>query len=300
MFQITKKEKKSFEYLELYSACSKNKAKICLNNGGNLEELIVENCKIITDLSPLKYQQTYASSILFPFANRVKDGKFHFLEKNYTLDCNEVEANNALHGLIYNKRFKLVDNEINSKYAKVLLSFEEKDPHSGFPFLYKIDLHYKLSMTILEIDIKITNTGTEKFPFTLGWHPYFYTSNISKSKLRFKSVQKVKSDNRNITTKITDLKTPNPLDLDAISLDDAFVLDTNKVEFETPVYKAKLSSSNSMNYLQLYTPNNSNAIAIEPMTGVSNSFNNRIGLKELSPKENYTTKWQLKLLILNN
>ena len=38
MFQIIKKENKAFEYLELHSACSKNKAKICLNHGGNIEE----------------------------------------------------------------------------------------------------------------------------------------------------------------------------------------------------------------------------------------------------------------------
>jgi aldose 1-epimerase len=36
-------------------------------------------------------------------------------------------------------------------------------------------------------------------------------------------------------------------------------------------------------------------IAIEPMTGISNSFNNRIGLKVLEPKKSYSLSWNVKL-----
>ena len=42
---------------------------------------------------------------------------------------------------------------------------------------------------------------------------------------------------------------------------------------------------------------NTNAIAIEPMTGVSDSFNNKIGLKELSPGQCYGIEWQVNIKI---
>jgi aldose 1-epimerase len=42
---------------------------------------------------------------------------------------------------------------------------------------------------------------------------------------------------------------------------------------------------------------NTNAIAIEPMTGVSDSFNNKIGLKELSPGQCYEIEWQVNIKI---
>jgi aldose 1-epimerase len=58
-----------------------------------------------------------------------------------------------------------------------------------------------------------------------------------------------------------------------------------------------LTSSEKENFLQLYTPINTNAIAIEPMTGISDSFNNKIGLKELLPDECYGIEWQIFIKI---
>ena len=296
MFEVQKKEKKDKKYLLISSPCSTTKAKICLTQGANIESFIVKNKQVITNLSPLSYKKVYASSVLFPFANRIKDGKYHFFGDNYTLDCNEIEANNALHGLIYNKRFTVLEKKMNFKYSLVSLCYEEKSPPTGFPFCYKINLQYKITIASLELEVKITNTGRQKFPFTLGWHPYFHTDNISKSLLRFQSEEKLESDHRNITTAIKALKTPNPLSLHALALDDAFVLNGNRVVFETPTYTAELISSANSNYLQLYTPHGIQAIAIEPMTGVSDSFNNKIGLKELNPRENYKIKWSLNIL----
>jgi aldose 1-epimerase len=45
----------------------------------------------------------------------------------------------------------------------------------------------------------------------------------------------------------------------------------------------------------LYTPPLKNSIAIEPTTGVSNSFNNAIGVKVLHPNESYNINWNLKI-----
>ncbi len=36
---------------------------------------------------------------------------------------------------------------------------------------------------------------------------------------------------------------------------------------------------------------------MEPMTGAGNSFNNKIGLQTLAPKESYTINWKLAITI---
>jgi len=72
------------------------------------------------------------------------------------------------------------------------------------------------------------------------------------------------------------------------------------IEFYTPEYDLVLTSSEKENFLQLYTPMNTNAIAIEPMTGVSDSFNNKIGLKELFPGKNYDIEWVIVVKIKTN
>ena len=49
------------------------------------------------------------------------------------------------------------------------------------------------------------------------------------------------------------------------------------------------------NYLQLYRPKDLSPIAIHPMTGVSNSFNNKIGLQTLATNQSHSIIWNVKL-----
>ena len=295
MFQILKSQTGKNKLLQINSECNTTKAKICLNHGGNLEQLIFNGNEIITGLTHLPYNQTYASSILFPFANRVKDGKYRFMSKNYFLECNETKAQNALHGLVFNKKFVLVHENTTKKSASVKLSYSETEPHPGFPFLFTIDLIYKISTNKIKLKIEISNTDKKSFPFTIGWHPYFKIFDKKKSLLSFKSLKKLESDVRNITKGIKNIETPNPLALADINLDDAFVLNKNEVTFETLNYQVKLTLSESSKYLQLYTPKDFNAIAIEPMTGVSDSFNNGIGLRKLNSGEKFNIEWSINI-----
>ena len=57
-------------------------------------------------------------------------------------------------------------------------------------------------------------------------------------------------------------------------------------------------SSESDGFLQLYTPPKKNTIAIEPTTGVSDSLNNKIGLKTLKPNNDYEVVWNVT--VVNN
>ncbi len=261
---------------------------------------MIENTQIITNLSPISPQKTYPSSILFPFANRIKDGKYNFNNKNYVFDCNEAAAKNALHGLVYNKTFNCTAHKLTSEFACLQLSYETEKLDDSFPFLYRIDLHYKLTKNGLSLEITVLNTGENKFPFTLGWHPYFKTSDLNQSALCFSSTQKLVTDARNITTGVVSCDLKVPYDLKGVALDDTYILQTPVVEFITPEYDLKLTVSEAETYLQLYTPPTVNAIAIEPMTGVSNSFNNKIGLKELHPKETFQIYCCIEVKLKNN
>ena len=288
------------DFICLYSPCSSTQAQFCLSRGGSLDMLMIENTQIITNLSPISPQKTYPSSVLFPFANRIKDGKYNFNNKSYTFDCNEATANNALHGLVHNKTFKFAAHKLTSEFASLQLRYETEKPDDSFPFLYRIDLHYKLTKNGLSLEITVLNTGDNKFPFTMGWHPYFKTSDLNQSALRFSSTQKLAADARNITTGVVGCDLTMPYGLKGVTLDDAYILQAPVVEFITPEYDLKLTASEAETYLQLYTPPAVHAIAIEPMTGVSNSFNNKIGLKELHPKETFQIYWDLKVQLKNN
>jgi aldose 1-epimerase len=152
-----------------------------------------------------------------------------------------------------------------------------------------------LQNTSLELKVNVQNTSTKAFPFTLGWHPYFTSSDLFKSTLKFDSNKKVVFDNRMITSYVEELINQSELEIKNHQFDDCFYLNSSKVEFVTPSYTLEMISSSENDFLQVYTPPKENTIAIEPTTGISNSFNNNIGLKTLECNKEFAAAWQLQI-----
>ena len=272
-------------------------AKIVLNQGASLQELTLGSIPIIQDLYPSKYQDTYASSILFPFVNRIKNGKYFFDDFEYQIEINERERNNALHGFVYNKEFQIISQLLEKEKASIVLEYNETKLTKGFPFTYKIQLEYTLQNASLELKVTTLNTSTKSFPFTLGWHPYFTSSDLFNSSLKFDSDKKVSFDENLITQTTEKYNFESELKIENKKFDDCFYLNGDLVEFETPKYRLEITTSEKNSFLQVYTAPKENIIAIEPTTGISNSFNNKIGLKILAPNEENEVNW--KLVITN-
>ena len=300
MFKIKNILGEQEKELLLIDSSSGTSARIQPSYGASLNELVIKNTKIITDLKPLDYKKTYPSSILFPFANRIKGGKYVFNGNSYSLDCNENKVNNALHGLVYNKPFVIDELKAFENHAEVKLIYEAMHPIDSYPFKFRIELQYKLTKESLSLKMNIINLDDKKFPFTLGWHPYFKSYDLNQSLIQFNSTKKIKCDKNNNTIDTEEFSSKMPLSLNKKIFDDAFILEHPSIEFYTPEYDLVLTSSEKENFLQLYTPMNTNAIAIEPMTGVSDSFNNKIGLKELFPGKNYDIEWVIVVKIKTN
>ncbi len=293
MYKIVKSQEEGLDYLELINCNDDSKARISLNEGGRLKELQFEDVSVIKDRLNIKYENTHASSILFPFANRVKDGIYSFEDETYQLFCNEKGRNNAIHGVVFDKKFALVNDIVTSSFVEVTLSYQEEEKSKGFPFLYKISLIYRLSENSISLSVKIENADTQSFPFTVGWHPYFISESLYDSVLDFESNQKIEFDKNLITIGVYKNHLESPFQIKDVQLDDCYILKGNKVEFKTPSYNIEINTDKEKNYLQLYNPVNTQVVAIEPMTGISDSFNNKIGLQVLQPNEEYKVKWNI-------
>lgn len=205
----------------------------------------------------------------------------------------EKEKNNALHGLVYNQCFNCREKIISNDKAGIIIDYNYDGTNNGFPFKFKIEAHYTLSRNALSLKIKVKNTGSQSFPFTLGWHPYFYSEKLDDCFLKFCASKKYITDNQYIISKEKNTSIPKPLNIKNTILDNAYKLTNNQISFSTPKYTINLVSSSCNNFIQLYTPPKQSCIAIEPMTGVCNSFNNGIGLKTLNVHQSYKTKWSL-------
>lgn len=295
MFTISSKKENNQELIVLENKKKESYVSICLEEGARVVELKLKGKTIINDQPNFDYKTSYASSILFPFASRLEGGKYSFQDNDYQLEKNDNNVN-ALHGLVYNKKFTLFEPEEHTKCGSASFNYYENNPESGFPFKYFISLTYTLYEDNLHLNISVKNVGSAPFPFTLGWHPYFNCNNFSKAYLNFSSDQKVIFDDKLITKSIQKLETVGDYPLEGKELDDCFILDSKEVEFTTDDYKIKLTSDAAKNYLQLYTPKDIPIIAIEPMTGISDSLNNKIGLQVLEPNMTYAVNWKVKMI----
>lgn len=293
MYKITRHADK--HTVEIHNTSLGFYAKIYLNCGGSLQELMVHKLPIIADLEPLSYENTYASAILFPFANRIKDGRFRFKEQSYQLNINNKKENHALHGLVYDKYFTILSQMTNADSAQLTLNYDYNKLESGFPFPFNIQLKYTFTSDGVDLNVLVENKAEKSFPFTIGWHPYFLSEDLNNSSIDFKSRLKLHTDDRNIGTDLQDVLPLESLSLKTKNLDDCWQLEEDSVVFKTPTYNLSLASSEANSFLQIYTPPKKNTVAIEPTTGVSDSFNNDIGLKVLKPKQRFDITWSLKI-----
>ncbi|PKP13204.1 MAG: hypothetical protein CVU08_06550 [Bacteroidetes bacterium HGW-Bacteroidetes-3] len=270
------------------------------NLGASLQKLLLNSVDIINGISNdteglNDYKNTYKSALLFPFPNRISGGKYEFDQTKHELDCNEKDLNNALHGHIYDKPFSVKNIEATESKAIVALQYADEGKTKGFPFPYQIEIIYTFSPEKISIDFNVNNTGKTSFPFGIGWHPYFKTSNLNASSLNFEAETQYELNEKMIPTNEIPLKFETPLLIENTFLDDCFITNKPKASFKCDTYKIEMdfSSTSKKNYLQVYTPPAKNCIAIEPMTCAPNAFNNQNGLLVLEPHEKFV--WQILL-----
>ncbi|WMI68558.1 aldose 1-epimerase [Mangrovimonas sp. YM274] len=290
MFTIEHISENATNVLEIRNAEKALLALVNLKTGGSLDVLQLEGTKIISNEGALPF----ASSVLFPFANRIAKGQYTFEGQTYQLKKGEVDPDNAIHGLIYDREFDIVNKEVTREKAMATLRYEQTTSQEGFPFLYAMELTYAVSNSELTLTVDVENIGTEAFPFTLGWHPYFESSNLGESQLLMDCQGKLKVDAFMIPVEKEALQLPSELQIGEQQFDDCFYLGATTVGFKTPDYHIAIATTSKENYLQVYTPPGRKAMAIEPQTGPANSFNSGMGLQTLQPQKRYNLSWTIQ------
>jgi len=268
--------------------------------GANVRSLKIKGVNIIDGVESdeeLKNNVAYKSTILAPFPNRIKDGKYEFRGKTYQLNINETPRNNALHGLIYNAPFEVLEEVVNDKNVSITLKNEYTGGNPGYPFPFTTT-----TKIVLDVDkgftctLSFRNLSDTEIPFGYGWHPYFtLNGKVDSYKLKTPATKQFMVDKQMIptgaSTEFHSFDELNPLK--DIQLDGCFeIVEKNQVA-ETILKNGdgvtlKLwqeTGHKKLNYLQIYTPPHGNSIAIEPQTCCIDAFNNREGLFYLQENE---------------
>ena len=160
---------------------------------------------------------SFKGSNLFPFPNRVAGGKYEFGFRKHQLSVNFPQENNSIHGLIFDKLFKVVESKTSDRKANVKLRFDSDGNLIGYPFCFRLDVEFIFEESKgLAVTTAFTNTDSVNIPVANGWHPYFrLQSKVDDLILSFPTEKVYKVDNRMIPTgeclNYSDFKKPKQL-----------------------------------------------------------------------------------------
>ncbi len=242
-------------------------------------------------------EEGFKSCKLSPFACRIADATYTWEGKEYRLRKFHLNGA-ALHGLIYDAPFEVIEKIVNNRFAEVELKYTYPGFDPGYPFAYDCYIRYRLEPgNSLTITTAIHNRSKNSIPVADGWHPYFtFGGKIDSLQLQFHATAELEYDAALIPTGRT-LPVDGfsrPRELGSLALDNGYVLD-----FTQPQPLCTLADPDSgmavdfypdrsYPYLQLYTPPHRRSIAIENLSAAPDVFNNRIGLVTLEPDHTKT------------
>ena len=266
---------------------------IDLTNGGSLQHLQLNGINLIEPKKEFSYSDSFASSLLFPFVNRLKNGIYSFKNKSYQFPINE-RGGNAHHGVLFNKIFSLKDCFCKDNEAIIILEYKSKGEH-GYPFAFKINLQYTFGFNYLNMNLIVDNLSQHNLPYCLGWHPYFISSDLSKSCIKFSKSHDIITDEDGVAQHRSKVNQNVEIIPAENHLDNCFQLNNSEVKFTTPDYKMSISTNRPLAFIHLYTPKIKNLVAIELTSGISNSFNHGIGLNYLDKGSSTNMTWKIKI-----
>ena len=240
-------------------------------------------------LEELKSQieNSYRGVKLSPYVCRIRHGIYDFGGRSFRLEKRNPRGE-ALHGLLFDRPFEVLETVSAEDRAEALLRtcYGGEDP--GFPFVFNCEVRFiLLRPNRLHLTTRIINRADTPMPLADGWHPYFRTgSQVDQLELEFPVKGTLEFDRDLIPTGRILPAGPsihlNPIG--ARPWDQSFFLDFTQ---EPTVCKLRdrardlsilLTPGPGYPILNVYIPPSRSSIALEPLSGAPDAFNNKIGL----------------------
>lgn len=237
--------------------------------------------------------------ILFPFPNRIRDGRFSWEGKSYQLPLNDPSGKNAIHGFACRRPWRVVGQGANADAAWLTAEFHgAKDaPETAalWPADYRIQVTLRLTETQLRLEAVVDNPDQKPLPFGLGYHPYFHIPLVpggpaeqclaqvaareywelrdslpSGERLPVDEPRDLRQPRRYSDLKLDDLL---PADLGSVHVDEDALCQLGSVRQEPDQIELVVRASPSFHEIVLFTPPHRQAFCIEPYTCITDAIN---------------------------
>jgi aldose 1-epimerase len=246
----------------------------------------------------------YSNYALLPYSNRIGHGKI-FAVSDKPLPPNWPGISHPIHGLGWLLAWRVAQQD--SRDIKLTLNWRGGDAWS-WPMRGDQRLRL-LGRNVLQMDLRLTNTGTQPMPAGIGWHPYFMADAGATLRTRARLMQVAGSDG--IPTGFVDptcaLARGEKTDVRYLSpLDNGFVGWSGEAELSWPQrcgLRMHLQARGALRrHCVIYAPAEKRFFCLEPVSHGNNALAldskraAQIGQRWLAPGEalSGSMRWVLK------
>ncbi|RYV50901.1 aldose 1-epimerase family protein [Pengzhenrongella frigida] len=277
--------------------------------GGGLRSLTFGGVDLVESYPQGQPAPACSGAVLFPWPNRVRDGRWSQHGSEHQLVVTEPERGNANHGLVRTAPFTIEHVAQDEVVVSVCLT-----PQPGFAFQLTMQVRYALTDDGLEVTHTMTNTSGWPAPVALGVHPYVRIGDVPRGELsiqvragRYLEVdrQLIPVGERPVAGSAVDLREPRrvgELELNTCFGDLTAADGYSRSVVAAPDGRAvAVWADEAFAFVQIYTcpdfPRADGAglaLAIEPMTAPADALNSGVGLTWLDPGETWTACWGIR------
>jgi aldose 1-epimerase len=226
--------------------------------------------------------------ILFPFPNRIRDGRFTWVDEEYSLPRNDPAKKNAIHGFACRRPWRVVERGDDAESAWVTGEFigsrDARDCRSLWPADYSIRVTYRLQAGKLRMEATVSNPDRVPLPFGLGYHHYFRVDADNSllhvpARSYWELQDTLPTGARRPVSGPRDLNQPKPfqdLEVDDVLADlsgDAGELVFRGSVRRTQGTEVRLHTSPAFREAVVFTPPHRQAFCIEPYTCTTDAIN---------------------------
>ncbi|MCI8623686.1 MAG: hypothetical protein HFG26_08500 [Provencibacterium sp.] len=177
MFQVEKTRFGEFEQLVLRDTEAGTSAAVVPARGGMLTSLVRDGYEYIYIHGENFHSEERARCavpVLFPCCGRTVEETWRWNGKEYPM---------GIHGFVHSCSWELAE-ESAKDCASVTLALSADDfTRKSYPFDFSLRLTYALRGNAVTVSLQVENSGTEPFPFTFGFHPYFCVSALKNARV---------------------------------------------------------------------------------------------------------------------
>src|SRR5690625_2917634 len=259
--------------------------------GGGLAALSYAGADLIRPQVAAGGPPEFRGAVLAPWSNRIGDGTYHYAGADHHLPINEPDRGNALHGLVLDEQWQLGESTPDEVTLTV-----DVGPVQGYPFRLALRLRYALDDDGLTVTLQATNTGDREAPYGCGFHPYVVAApgSLDETMLAFEAARRLRTDpDRLLPIDQVDVAGTaydfsSGQRVGTRRLDDAF---TGLSRHQLRVGDVRLWWGRALRWIQLFTPFERDALAVEPCTGPPDAFRTGVDLIALAPRESHRVVW---------